>query len=129
MSVLNFLSYSLNTSLFTDDEGSSEESEDDVSEYDTRYTACVALQILLAIVVIIPFCNRLLLLALVLLFCNNWNWNIQDVRWKLKLDFENLSFDLCNHCSFQELCDSTIGELNEDRIILDESDSESDNTM
>ena len=84
MSVLHFLSYSLNSSLFTDDEGSSEESEGDVSEdYTYRYTACVALQILLAIVVLIPFCNRSLLLTLVLLFFNNWNWNIQDVRWKL----------------------------------------------
>ena len=76
MSVLHFLSYSLNSSLFTDDEGSSEESEDDVSEGDTRYTACVALQIL----------------TLVLLFCNNWNWNMQDLRWKLKVDLF-LSFD------------------------------------
>ena len=121
MSVLHFLSYSLNSSLFTDDEGSSEESEDDVSEDDTRYTACVALQILLPIVLLIPFCNRSLLLTLVLLFCNNWNWNIQVDLF--------LSFDLCNYCSFQELCDSTIEELNDDRIILDESDSESDNTM
>ena len=69
-----------------------------------------------------------MLLTLVLLFCNNWNWNIQDVRWKLKVDLF-FSFDLCNYCTFQELCDSTIEELNDDRLILDESDSESDNTM